>query len=114
MRVEKVLPLTALVNHPVCVSARRACSPKEVGGPSGYDQRMLDQFSWAYEAHDRLLTGGDIREDYVPTWFWTFQPEHFDKGQINQKLAKLYQLKGSPDFLYSQGGYAHFFADLKS
>ena len=111
VRIEKVLPPTALSAHPVCVSGRRACPPEEVGGPQGYNQRTLDQFSWAYEAHNRLLAGEDIREDDVPTWFWTYRPEHFDKGQVNRKLAKLYQLKGNPDFLYSQGGYDYFFAD---
>ena len=33
VRVEKVLPPTALVDHPVCVSGRRACPPEEVGHP---------------------------------------------------------------------------------
>ena len=111
VRVEQVLPPTALSAHPVCVSGRRACPPEEVGGPRGYDQRTLDQFSWAYEARDRLLAGEDIREDDVPTWFWTYRPEHFDKGPVNRKMAKLYQLKGNPDFLLSQGGYDYFFAD---
>ena len=111
VRVEKGLPPTALVNHPVCVRGRRACPPEEVGGPRGYDQRTLDQFSWAYEAHDRLLASEDIREDDVPTWLWTSRPEHFDKARMNEQLAKVYQLKGNPDFLYSQGGYDHFFAD---
>ena len=110
VRVEKVLPSTALATHPVCVRGRRACPPEEVGGPQGYNQRTLDQFSWAYEARDRLLAGEDIREDDVPTWFWTYRPELFDKGQVNERLAKLYQLKGNPDFLYSQGGYDYFFA----
>ncbi len=55
VRVEKVLPPTALPAHPVCVSGRRACPPEGVGGPRGYDQRTLDQFSWRYEALDRLL-----------------------------------------------------------
>jgi len=113
VRVEQVLPPTTLPAHPVCVSGRRACPPEEVGGPGGYDQRTLDQFSWRYEALDRLLAGEDIRKDDVPTWFWTFQPEHFDKDEVNRKLAKLYQLKGNPNFLLSQGGYAYFFADLK-
>ncbi|WP_345124182.1 plasmid pRiA4b ORF-3 family protein [Hymenobacter antarcticus] len=84
VRVEKMLPPTSLVDHPVCVSGRRACPPEEVGGASGYDQRTLDQFSWAYEAHDRLLAGEDIREDDVPTWFWTYRPEHFDIGSLHQ------------------------------
>ena len=105
MRVEKLLPPTAVPTIPVCVSGRRACPLEEVGGPRGYDQRMLDQFSWRYEALDRLLAGEDIREDDVPTWFWTFQPEHFDKEHVNRKLAKLYQLKSNPNFLLSQGGY---------
>ena len=110
VRVEKVLLPTALVDHPVCVRGRRACPAEEVGGPSGYNQRTLDQFSWAYEARDRLLAGEDIRDDDVPTWFWTFQPEHFDKARVNEQLAKVYQLKGNPDFLYAQGGYDYFFA----
>lgn len=46
----------------------------------------------------------------MPTWFWTFRPEHFDKDKVNNGLVKLYQLKGNPDFLYSQGGYDYFFA----
>lgn len=46
----------------------------------------------------------------MPTWFWTFRPEHFDKDKVNNRLVKLYQLKGNPDFLYSQGGYDYFFA----
>jgi len=37
-----VLPPTAVPATPVCVSGRRACPPEEVGGPKGYDQRMLD------------------------------------------------------------------------
>jgi hypothetical protein len=82
--------------------------------PRGYDQRTLDQFSWRYESHDHLLAGEDIWENDVPTWFWTYQPEHFDKDYINRKLTKLYQLKGNPDFLLSQGGYDYFFADMKS
>ena len=114
MRVEKVLPATAAPTGLVCLSGRRACPPEEVGGTSGYDQHTLGQFSWRYEALDRLLAGKGIREDDVPTWFWTFQPEHFDKNHVNRKLAKLYQLKGNPDFLLSQGGYDYFFADLTS
>jgi Plasmid pRiA4b ORF-3-like protein len=114
VRVEKVLPPTALSAHPVCVNGRRACPPEEVGGPEGYNQRTLDQFSWSFEAVDRLLAGENIFEDDVPTWFWNYRPEHFDREQVNQKLAKVYQLKGNPDFLLSQGGYDYFFADLKS
>ena len=113
VRVEKLLPPTVVPVVPVCVSGRRACPPEEVGGPRGYDQRTLDQFSWRYESLDRLLAGENIFEDDVPTWFWTYRPEHFDKAQVNERLDKLYQLKGNPDFLLSQGGYAYFFADLK-
>ena len=67
VRVERVLPPPALSAHPVCVSGRRACPPEEVGSPLGYTQWILDHFSWAYEARDRLLAGEDIREDDVPT-----------------------------------------------
>ncbi|MBC6700155.1 plasmid pRiA4b ORF-3 family protein [Hymenobacter puniceus] len=113
VRVEKLLLPPAVPTAPVCVSGRRACPPEEVGGPRGYDQRSLDQFSWQYEAQDRLLAGEDIFEDDVPTWFWTYRPEHFDKGLVNQRLAKVYQLKVTADFLLSQGSYAYFFADKR-
>jgi hypothetical protein len=88
VRVEKVLPATALAAHPVCVSGRRACPPEEVGGPRGYDQRTLDQFSWSYDALERLLAGENILDDDMPTWFWTYRPEHFDKGHVNGKLGE--------------------------
>jgi hypothetical protein len=45
---------------------------------------MLNQFNWRYEALARLLAGKDIRENDVPTWFWTYQPEHFDKARVNE------------------------------
>ena len=108
--MEQVLLRTALSAHPVCVRGRRAGPPEEVGGPSSCDQRTLDQFYWSYEARDRLLAGENIFDDDVPTWFWTYRPEHFDKGRVNERLAKLYQLKGSPDFMCAQGGYDYFFA----
>ncbi|WP_019949534.1 IS1096 element passenger TnpR family protein [Hymenobacter aerophilus] len=114
MRVEKVLPPTAVPATPVCVSGRRACPLEEVGGPSGYGQRTLDQFSWSYEAVERLLAGENIFDDDVPTWFWTYRPEYFDRKKVNQRLAEVYQLKGNPDFLLSQGGYDSFSADVKS
>ena len=113
VRAEKLLPSTVLPTTPVCVISCRACPPEEVGGPRGYDQRTLDQFSWRYEAQDCLLAGEDIRKDDVPTRFWTFRPEHFDRAPVNERLAKVYQLRGNPDFLYSQGGYTYFFADAK-
>lgn len=50
----------------------------------------------------------------MPTQFWTFQPKHSDRRQVNERLVKLYQLKGQADFLYSQGSYAYFLADAKS
>ena len=78
---------------------------KEIG------QNLRLRSEGAYETRSRLLAGEGIREDDVPTRFWTHRPEHFDKGLVNERLAKLYQLKGNPDFLYSQGGYDYFFAD---
>ena len=57
-----------------------------------------------------MLAGENIFDDDVPTWFWTYRPGHFDKGQVNERRVKLYQLKGNPNFLYSQGDYDYFFA----
>lgn len=55
---------------PFCISGRRARPAEEVDGPSGYDQRTLDQCSWRYEAFDRLLAGKDLRAEDGPTWFF--------------------------------------------
>lgn len=110
VRIEDVLPCTSVPNSAVCLSGRRACPQEEVGGPRGYDQRTTDQFSWSCEALDRLLAGENISEDDVPSWFWTYRPEHFDKELVNDRLAKVDDLKGNTDFLYAQGGYNWFFA----
>jgi hypothetical protein len=99
VRVKKLLPPTPVQATPVCASGRRACPPEDVGGPRGYDQRTLDQFSWRYEALDHLLAGEDIREDDVSTWFWTYRPEHFDKDHVNIPSGVGFRSNSKPELV---------------
>ena len=111
IRVEKIQPAAKPLNPPFCLSGRRACPPEEVGGIEAYRQRTLDQFSWLRDLVMGLLEGDPIDEQAldVPDWFWTYRSEYFDRAEVNRRLAKLYQLKGGSDFLYSRGGYDYFF-----
>lgn len=111
IRIEKIQSGVKLLQPPSCLSGKRACPLEEVGGIEAYRQRTLDQFSWMRELVMGILEGDPIDEQDldVPDWFWTYRSEQFDRVEVNRRLAKLYQLKGESDFLYSRGGYDYFF-----
>jgi hypothetical protein len=83
--------------------------PKRQGAQKVYGKRIDAQRYWAYEWLDtlieRLQAGENPLEDNVPVWYFTHQPELFDLKSINEKLAKLYQIKGSSGFWEAQGCY---------
>lgn len=57
--------------------------------------------------------GENPLEDNVPAWYFTHQPERFDLKAINQKLAKLYQIKGGSGFWETQGCYDELEGDFE-
>ena len=74
-----------------------------------YTHRIEEQCYWAYDWLDtlveRLQAGENPLEDNVPAWYYIHRPEHFNRTKINEKLAKLYQIKGSSGFWEAQGCY---------
>lgn len=62
-------------------------------------------YDWLDTLVKRLQAGENPLEDNVPTWYFTHRPEHFDRDKINEKLAKLYHIKGSSSFREAQGYY---------
>lgn len=117
IRVENITTNADTYLHPICLAGKRACPPEESGGPAVYERRIVEQRRWAYEwladLVERLEAGENPMEDNVPKWYFTHNPEKFARKLINQKLNKLYQIKGSSEFWLSHGGYEDFFRDLK-
>ncbi len=74
-----------------------------------YTHRIEEQRYWLYDwldtLVDRLQAGENPLEDNVPPWYFTHQPERFELNMVNQRLAKLYQIKGSSGFWETQGCY---------
>lgn len=73
IKVEKILPAEVGVQYPVCIKGKRACPPKDVGGPWGYAEfletiqdpesdRAAEMLEWV---------GGE------------FDPEEFELAVIN-------------------------------
>ncbi len=75
--VQKILPVEAGVQFPVCKAGKRACPPEDCGGPWGYE-RLLEVLS-------------DLRHDEHTTMLeWVgahFDPEAFDLQAVNKALA---------------------------
>jgi hypothetical protein len=64
---------------PRCLAGRRACPPEDCGGPWGYEAALKGlraRKGWAYRM---------ARETCGPR----FDPEAFDKAEVNQQLAAL-------------------------
>ncbi|MEM6846158.1 MAG: plasmid pRiA4b ORF-3 family protein [Bacteroidota bacterium] len=106
IRLEKILPVGTAMECPVCIAGKRACLPEDIGGPDRYDQFLADLLSTQLKVWARL---GTILSDQQKLKFrmnesvelggswWDnllFDPEYFNKREINGALAQLYQNKG--------------------
>lgn len=77
--LEEVLPFTPGTLVPLCVGGERSCPPENVGGPPGYEHFLGAYHDPEHPEHE------DIRQ-------WArrrFNPEKFDAGAVNRKLAKV-------------------------
>ncbi|MBN2385597.1 MAG: plasmid pRiA4b ORF-3 family protein [Anaerolineales bacterium] len=91
LQVEKILPAEKGVRYPICISARRACPPEDVGGVWGYENFLQAISDPKHEQHDeyREWIGGD------------FDPEEFDLDEVNERLRHYKQYRQEVSVEYS-------------
>lgn len=77
--VEKVLPAPGSERVPTCTAGARSCPPEDVGGPPGYFEFVAAIRDPNHPEHRtmREWLGG------------TFDPEGFDLGAANERLARI-------------------------
>jgi hypothetical protein len=76
--LEKIVP-TGKKEHPVCLKGRMKCPPEDCGGVWGY-MDLLEELSKLDGAERKLYLEDRFMDD--------FDPEHFDKDEINQQLKE--------------------------
>ncbi|MFT7614983.1 MAG: hypothetical protein ACI9J3_003971 [Parvicellaceae bacterium] len=117
LRIEKIVEPNATFNYPKCTFGKLACPPEDVGGIYGYEQfkeklRGL-QFELLFKLAEIVSCQGE--EDSIEALQMVkelrefvessqeelmeesvgFDPELFNRREVNQRLKKLYQKKGS-------------------
>jgi hypothetical protein len=77
--LEKILPLDAGSNRPVCLAGGRRCPPEDVGGPSGYQEFLEVIFEPGHEEfeHYRAWAGNPVHA------------EEFDLKAVNEILERM-------------------------
>lgn len=76
--LEKVLPFDIMIKYPICLTGKMNCPPEDCGGIWGYSDMLEILKQPDHEEYESYLEwlGGD------------FDPEYFDKDDINKKLKK--------------------------
>ena len=77
IQVEDVVPAEADTSYPRCIAGRRNCPPEDVGGPGGYDELLEALADPTHDRHSELL-------DWIGG---TFDPEHFDLDETNDRIV---------------------------
>ena len=116
LRLEAILPLDARRLYPICSGGKRAAPPDDCGGAWAYMQLVdrhhvpLEAMAVVATALERLLAADDqttmcqvlgdgetFREavDRLDTYL-QFQPEHFDRHDVNAQLQSLGSQEGEP------------------
>jgi hypothetical protein len=75
--LEKIIPFTPDRSAPTCIAGARACPPDDCGGVGGYQALLEAIADPLHPEHEEMLEwiGGE------------FDPEHFDRDEINDELA---------------------------
>ena len=115
LRLEAMLPWDPQRRYPVCLEGKRAAPPEDCGGTWAYLQRVdqhhvpLEAMATVATALERLLKAdsqatirqviGDrntFREavDQLDAYL-QFEPEHFDRRDVNTRLRALVQPEGT-------------------
>lgn len=79
--VEKFLPRDSSTNYPICINGQLNCPPEDCGGVGGFYQ-LLDTIE--DKKHSE-------REEMLEWLGGHYDPEHFDKNEINDELTTLDQ-----------------------
>lgn len=77
--VEKVTPADDHLVLPVCLDGERAAPPEDSGGVADYEEKLLILSDPTDPAYRAVI--GELGR--------AFDPEAFDRGRVNEKLAKL-------------------------
>ena len=115
LRLEAIVPLDPRRVYPVCTCGKRAAPPEECGGTWAYLQ-MVDRHHVPVEAMATVATAleGLLKADDQTTIrqiigdpetfreavaqldaYLQFQPEHFDRRDVNTRLRTLVQQEGT-------------------
>jgi hypothetical protein len=79
IKVEKALPPEPGIKYPRLLKGKRACPPEDVGGVWGYEEFLEAIRDPGHPEHKEMLEwiGGE------------FDPDEFDKDEINRALRKI-------------------------
>jgi hypothetical protein len=78
IRVEKILPIEAGVQYPICLAGKRAGPPEDCGGVRGYYGLLQALQDPRHPDHDQMLE-----------WMGApFAAEAFDLDEVNERLSR--------------------------
>jgi hypothetical protein len=86
VRVEAILPFDPKKHYPCCTGGKRAGPPEDCGGPIVYMEQLVD---YRYIAASGDLEEFDDYEDEELEYLSRYDPEHFDRRQLNSELRRL-------------------------
>jgi hypothetical protein len=76
--LEKILSIDPDVKYPLCLDGKRNCPPEDCGGPGGYEKLL-----------NTIKNPEDEEYESMIEWLGKgFDPEEFDKGEINEMLKE--------------------------
>ncbi len=77
---EHIIKLEEIIKIPKCIEGERACPPEDCGSYTGYNELIKVINEPTHEEYDEYMTwlGG------------SYDPEYFDKKEINKQLRKKY------------------------
>ncbi|MEO7254123.1 MAG: plasmid pRiA4b ORF-3 family protein [Casimicrobium sp.] len=109
VRIEARLPVDPNIRCPICLDGARSGPPEDSGGPRAYTELLnrflmwqIDKEDWLLQSVQKLLNRkdgdgtegdaefeGDFSDEGDDERFGEFDPERFDRNDINQSLDRL-------------------------